>query len=89
MSPDGRALVYTANSGRGTSLCLRPLDQLVARPMPGTDSASELALSPDGQWVAFAANDTLKKVSLTSGAPPVTLADCHQRARSIDRVASG
>jgi serine/threonine-protein kinase len=84
LSLDGRTLVYTANGvinrdggagGRGNSLFVRPLDQLVARPIPGTENASELTLSPDGQWVAFIANDTLKKVSLTSGAPPILLAD--------------
>ena len=31
--------------------------------------------SPDGQWLAFFVGDTLKKVSLTSGASPVTLTD--------------
>jgi Tol biopolymer transport system component len=75
LSPDGRSLVYTAESSRGVSLYLRLLDQLVERKIPGTEGVGELAFSPDGQWVAFSGNGVLKKVSLTSGAPPLTLVE--------------
>ena len=74
MSADGRAIAYIANSGQKNSVYVRLLDQTAPRQLPGTEGAVELAFSPDGQWLAFEANNTLKQVSLTSGAPPVTLA---------------
>jgi serine/threonine-protein kinase len=75
ISPDGRAFVYTADSGSGVSLYLRPLEQWAGRRMPATEPVAGLAFSPDAQWVAFLAGDgAIKKVSATSNAPPVTLA---------------
>jgi serine/threonine protein kinase len=75
LSPDGRTLVYTADTSNGIVLYALPLDQRVPRLIPGTEGAQDLAFSPDGQWIAFAGPGAVKKVSLTSGAPPVTLAD--------------
>ncbi len=70
ISPDGQNLVYVARSGGGTSrLHLRPIDQLEATPLPGTDGARGPFFSPDGQWVGFHAGGELKKVSITGGAP--------------------
>jgi eukaryotic-like serine/threonine-protein kinase len=75
LSPDGRALVFTAGNLDEMSLYVRSLDQLVARKIAGTEGGYEIAFSPDGQWVAFATRSAIKKVSLTTGAPPITLAD--------------
>ncbi|HTM33557.1 MAG TPA: protein kinase [Vicinamibacterales bacterium] len=75
ISPDGRALVYTADSGSGISLYLRPLEQWAGRRIPGTERASDPAFSPDGQWIAFADGGAIKKVSATANTPPVTLAE--------------
>jgi serine/threonine-protein kinase len=75
ISPDGRAIVYEGLMGRRTSLYVRSLDQLDARPIPGTENGVYPTFSPDGEWVAFLVGNTVKKASRTSGAPPVTLAE--------------
>jgi len=69
MSPDGRFIVYAANE----ALYLRPLDQLQARRIAGTeDRGRSPFFSPDGQGIGFWADDQLKRVALSGGAP-VTL----------------
>ncbi len=74
LSPDGSNLVYVGFTDRGTQLCLRPMDSLETRPLPGTEMAHNPFFSPDGQWVGFFAGDELKKVSLAGG-EAVTLCD--------------
>ena len=70
ISPDGSQIVYTANQ----SLWLRPVDQLQAVQVPGTEEARGPFFSADGQSIGFWAPNRLKKVSVSGGAP-VTLAD--------------
>ena len=70
LSPNGRHVAYTANEG----LVLRPVDQLQAQPIPGTDGAWNPFFSPDGQQIGFYANGQLKRVSVSGGAP-VTVAE--------------
>ncbi|MGH7594482.1 MAG: TolB family protein, partial [Gemmatimonadales bacterium] len=61
--------------GGGAMLYLRHLDQLVARPVPGTEGASTPRFSPDDKSLAFIVNRRkLVKVSLDGGAT-VPLAD--------------
>jgi Tol biopolymer transport system component len=75
LSPDGRLLVYAAATDGGrTSLFLRPLDELSARPIPATEGASTPFFSPDGRWLAFYADGLLKKVSVAGGVP-LTIGD--------------
>ena len=78
LSPDGRHLVYQGPSDRGSQVYVRALDQFDARALPGTEGANNalLAFSPDGQRLAFASGGRLKKVTLTSGAPPITFSHC-------------
>ena len=40
-----------------------------SRPIPGTQDAVAPFFSPDGEWVAFLANNVLSKVSLRGGQP--------------------
>ena len=70
VSPAGSHVVYTANN----SLWLRPVDQLQAVRVPGSEDASGPFFSADGQSIGFWADGQLKKVSVSGGAP-VTLAD--------------
>jgi len=78
VSPDGRQLVYAAQSqGSISQLYHRYLDQFEARLIPGTEGAQYPFFSPDGEWVAFSTEATdpkLKKVSVRTG-PPQPLAD--------------
>jgi serine/threonine-protein kinase len=67
ISPDGSRLVYAARGPHGTQLWVRDADALVPRPLPGTDSASYPAFSPDGNRVAFLAGRSLRVVSPAGG----------------------
>ena len=70
LSPDGTHLVYVANN----QLYLRAMDQLEAKPIPGTTGGRSPFFSPEGQWVGFYAGGELKKVPIGGGAP-VTLSE--------------
>ena len=53
-------------------LFVRTRDQMAVRPLPGTEDALGPFFSPNGAWVGFFANGSLKKVALAGG-PPQTL----------------
>jgi Tol biopolymer transport system component/predicted Ser/Thr protein kinase len=74
LSPDGTHLAYVARQSGSQQLYLRALDNLEARPIPGTEAAINPFFSPDGQWVGFFAGGKLKKVSV-SGGPALSLGD--------------
>ena len=75
LSADGGLLAFAARMGAGeTQLYIRPLDQLTATALTGTEGASSPFFSPDGRWVGFFAGWKLKKVPVTGGAV-LTLAD--------------
>ncbi|MDA2925535.1 hypothetical protein MYX65_12960 [Acidobacteria bacterium AH-259-L09] len=68
ISPDGRQIVYLAQTQGTSQLYLRAMDELVSRPIPGTEGAAgDQFFSPDGQSVAFFLAGKLKKVSLRGG----------------------
>ena len=75
LSPDGTQLAWVANN----QLYLRPLDQMEATPIRGTEGGTgghgrSPFFSADGQWLGFWAENQLKRVSVSGGAP-VTLTD--------------
>jgi Tol biopolymer transport system component len=74
LSPDGRTLVYVAAQGGEERLYRQRLDQVEPAAVPGSEGARTPSVSPDGQWVAFFAQGTLKKVALNAAGPPVTVA---------------
>jgi Tol biopolymer transport system component len=53
--------------GGGKRLWIRRLDDLTAKPMPGTDGAAYPFWSPDGASVAFFATNQLKRLDLEQG----------------------
>ncbi len=74
VAPGGTHLVYVANDSSTEQLYLRTMDQLDAKPIPGTEGGYHPFFSPDGQWVGFFAAGKLKKVSIRGGTP-LTLCD--------------
>jgi Tol biopolymer transport system component len=78
LSPDGTRLAYLAAQGSGLpQLYLRAMASPDARPIPGTEGATNPFFSPDGQWLGFFTGNKLKKVSVSGGAA-VTLGDAIQ-----------
>jgi serine/threonine-protein kinase len=75
ISPDGTRIVFQIRGADGKpQLATRLLDQAAITRLPGTENGFRVFFSPDGQWIGFAADSKLKKVSLRGGAP-VTLTD--------------
>jgi serine/threonine-protein kinase len=74
VSPDGASVVYVARRGSRTQLHLRRTDQFEATPLAGTEGGDSPIFSPDGAWIAFAAEGKLKKIAV-SGGEAVTLCD--------------
>ncbi len=73
ISPDGRRVVYVGKNGSSTQLYLRPLNEVEARPIPGTEGAARFPFfSPDGQSLGFFADGKLKRVSFNGG-PLITV----------------
>ncbi|MEO8563126.1 MAG: protein kinase, partial [bacterium] len=68
ISRDGKYLVYVGDDSGKSQLFVRPLADSIARAMPGTAGASTPFISPDGGWIAFFADDKLKKVPRGGGA---------------------
>jgi serine/threonine-protein kinase len=73
ISRDGSVIAFIGQETHTTRLYVRPVGALDATPVAGTEGAYDPFFSPDGTWIAFFADDALKKVALTGGAP-VTLA---------------
>jgi hypothetical protein len=75
LTPDGSRLAYVARRGGVTQLFMRSIDSFDAKPIPGTEGATNAFFSPDGQSVGFVTASAgpegaeLKKLSLGGGAP--------------------
>src|SRR5687767_1045728 len=68
ISRDGNFLVYVGDDSGKSQLFLRPLVDTIAQAIPGTTGASTPFISPDGAWIAFFADDKLRKVPTGGGA---------------------
>jgi len=73
ISPDGTRIVYPVRSGTMTLLATRLLDQPKATTLRDTESGIDPFFSPDGQWIGFFNNESLRKTPVQGGAS-VTLA---------------
>ena len=77
VSPDGRQIVYAGEAGSGDyQLYVRQVDQLDARPVPGSANANQPIFSPDSRWIAFENGGQLLKVEVGGGtAVPIVAAN--------------
>jgi Tol biopolymer transport system component len=71
LSPDGRRLVFVASAEGQARLWLRPLDQVTAQPLAGTEGATYPFWSPDSRSIGFFADTKLKRIDIAGGAPQV------------------
>ena len=73
ISPDGGTLVFAARPAPDTPrvLWLRPLDNLTAQQIPGTEGARLPFWSPDGRYIGFFDRSKLEKVAVSGGPPQV------------------
>jgi Tol biopolymer transport system component len=69
LTPDGRTLAFLATVDGEPAVWVRPLDSLEARPLHGTEGATDLTLSGDNGSVAFFVGSQLKRMPLTGGTP--------------------
>jgi Tol biopolymer transport system component len=74
VSPDGRHIVFVAGARSVFQIWLRPVASAEARPIQGTEGAAFPFWSPDSRFIAFFADDKLKRVAIDGG-PPIVLAD--------------
>ncbi|HVT37773.1 MAG TPA: protein kinase [Gemmatimonadaceae bacterium] len=75
ISPDGGMIAFVSqpSSSAVSRVFIRPIDQMGATPLGGTEAARDICFSPDGKWIAFAVGSAVKKVSVDGG-PVATLA---------------
>jgi eukaryotic-like serine/threonine-protein kinase len=75
ISPDGTMLAFVAQDSLNRAMIwLRPLNALVANPIPGTEGSRPPWWSPDSRSLAFVADGKLKKISV-SGGPAQVICD--------------
>ncbi|HEV2447888.1 MAG TPA: protein kinase, partial [Candidatus Sulfopaludibacter sp.] len=68
-SPDGRNLAMVVQDGGGTALWVRPIGAPSAHRLDTTEGANYPFWSPDGQSIAFFAEDSLRRIPVSGGAP--------------------
>ncbi len=93
ISPDGKFMSFIIQSGAQARLMLRPTDRDVLEPVAGSDIPLSTAtyfsaFSADGQWIAYAVNTLIRKVSVFGGAA-VTVGDAGGAIRGMRWGADG
>jgi eukaryotic-like serine/threonine-protein kinase len=74
IAPDGRAAVFAGIRRGVAQLYLRPLDRGDATIIAGTEGGFAPFYSPDGAWIAFVADNRIKKVP-AAGGPAAVVCD--------------
>ncbi|MHB0961811.1 MAG: protein kinase domain-containing protein [Gemmatimonadaceae bacterium] len=79
LSPDGQTIVYVGGGAGPESnrLWVRPMGQLRAAPLPGTERAANPSFSPDGKRIAYVSLSSPRALRVVSvlGGPVLTLTD--------------
>lgn len=68
LSPDGASFVFRSPLTGPGQLYIKRRDEVVARPLAGTEGGSGPFFSPDGAWIGFVANRQLRRIPVTGGA---------------------
>src|SRR5215467_8061794 len=71
ISPDGNLLAYVGVHGLTERLYLRDIGSTESKPLAGTEGANDPFFSPDGKWIGFFSQGSLKKVSIAGGTPQI------------------
>ena len=68
-APDGRSLAFVTidTETAKQQIYVRALDQVEARPVPGTEGATNPAFSPDGQQLAFFSDGEVRRIPVAGG----------------------
>jgi eukaryotic-like serine/threonine-protein kinase len=69
LSPVGGRLAMIALNEHGPMVWLQHLDSLTASPLPGTEGATIVFWSPDGEFIGFWADGKIKKIRAEGGTP--------------------
>jgi len=69
LSPVGDRVAMIATGERGSMIWVQRLDSLTASPLQGTEGATIVFWSPDGQFIGFWAAGKLKKIPAEGGTP--------------------
>jgi serine/threonine-protein kinase len=71
LSPDGRRIAFSGTRDGVNQLFVRDLDTRDATALAGSEGGSNPVFSPDGDWLAFFANQKLKKIAVAGGGATV------------------
>jgi Tol biopolymer transport system component len=72
VSPDGRCVLVEAGDSAGTQRAyVRPMDEITAVPIAGSEGLSRAYWSPDSREIAFVANDKIMRVPIGGGSPVI------------------
>jgi eukaryotic-like serine/threonine-protein kinase len=74
LSPDGRRLAFAGTAKTTAQIFLRELDKGEASPLTGTENGQSPFFSPDGAWIAFTADNAIKKIP-AAGGPAAAVCD--------------
>ncbi len=74
VSPDGQHIVFVAGTRPSYRLWLRPIANVTATPIAGTDGGTFPFWSPDSRSIGFFADGKLKTVAIAGG-PPIVVCD--------------
>jgi serine/threonine protein kinase/Tol biopolymer transport system component len=85
LSNDGLLLAFVGISEGQQKLWLRPLDQLTALPLAGTEGAVHPFWSPDSRAIGFFAEGKLKRINIAGGAPQILADALHGTGGSWNR----
>jgi predicted Ser/Thr protein kinase len=69
LSPVGRSVAMVANGERGSMVWIQRLDSLTASILQGTEGATTVFWSPNGEFIGFWAGGKLKKIPAEGGTP--------------------